>query len=82
MRNYHFHVPPVATELQVQDKEEKVLFTICRSKQSVVYLDVVMADGSRKEKLSVEEIIDLMPEATTEDLKSFASMIYLFGRGW
>jgi hypothetical protein len=82
MRNYYWHIPPIATELQVQDKEEKVLFTICRSKQSVVYLDVVMADGSRKEKLSVEEIIDLMPEATTEDLKSFASMIYLFGRGW
>lgn len=81
MRNYCFHVPPVATELQVQDKDEKLLFTICRGK-SVVYLDVVMADGSRKEKLSVEEIIDLMPEATTEDLKSFAGFIYLFGRGW
>jgi hypothetical protein len=81
MRNYHFHVPPVATELQVQDKDEKLLFTICRGK-SVIYLDVVMADGSRKEKLAVDEILDLMPEATTEDLKSFASMIYLFGRGW
>jgi hypothetical protein len=81
MRNYYWHVPPIATELQVQDKDEKLLFTICRGK-SVIYLDVVMEDGSRKEKLSVEEIIDLMPEATTEDLKSFASMIYLFGRGW
>ena len=82
MRNYFFHVPPIATELQVQDEDEKLLFTICRSKQSVVYLDIVMADGSRKEKQSVEEILDLMPEATTDDLKSFASMIYLFGRGW
>jgi Mg/Co/Ni transporter MgtE len=81
MRNYHFHVPPVATELQVQDKDEKLLFTICRGK-SVIYLDVVMADGSRKEKLSVDEIIDLMPETTTEDLKSFAGFIYLFGRWW
>ena len=82
MRNYFFHVPPIATELQVQDKDEKLLFTICRSKQSVVYLDIVKADGSRKEKQSVEEILDLLPEATTDDLKSFASMIYLFGRGW
>ena len=82
MRNYFFHVPPIATELQVQDKDEKLLFTICRSKQSVVYLDIVMADGSRKEKQSVEEILDLLPDATTDDLKSFASMIYLFGRGW
>jgi Mg/Co/Ni transporter MgtE len=81
MRNYYWHIPPIATELQVQDKEEKVLFTICRGK-SVIYLDVVMADGSRKERLSVEEIIDLMPEATTEDLKSFAGFIYLFGRWW
>ena len=82
MRNYGFHVPPIATELQVQDKDEKLLFTICRGKKSVVYLDLIMADGSRKEKQSVEEILDLLPEATTDDLKSFASMIYLFGRGW
>ena len=81
MRNYLFHIPPLATELQVQDKDEKLLFTICRGK-SAIYLDVVMADGSRKEKQSVEEILDLMPEATTDDLKSFASFIYLFGRGW
>jgi hypothetical protein len=81
MRNYHFHVPPIATELQVQDKDEKLLFTICHGK-SAVYLDVVMADGSRKEKLAVDEILNLMPEATIEDVKSFASMIYLFGRGW
>jgi hypothetical protein len=81
MRNYHFHVPPVETELQVQDKDEKLLFTICRGK-SVIYLDVVMADGSRKEKLAVDEILNLMPEATIEDVKSFASMIYLFGRWW
>ena len=81
MRNYQFHVPPLATELQVQDKDEKLLFTICRGK-SVVYLDIVKADGSRQEKKSVGEILDLMPEATTDDLKSFASLIYLFGRGW
>ena len=81
MINYHFHVPPLATELQVQDKDEKLLFTICRGK-SVVFLDVVMADGSRKERQSVGEILDLMPEATKDDLKSFASLIYLFGRGW
>ena len=81
MRNYQFHVPPLATELQVQDKDEKLLFTICRGK-SVVYLDVVMADGSRQERKSVGEILDLMPEATIDDLKSFASLIYLYGRGW
>jgi hypothetical protein len=81
MRNYFFHVPPIATELQVQDKDEKLLFTICHGK-SAVYLDVVMADGSRKEKQLVEDILDLMPEATTDDLKAFASMIYLYGMGW
>jgi Mg/Co/Ni transporter MgtE len=41
-----------------------------------------MADGSKKERLTIDEILDLMPEATTEDLKSFAGFIYLFGRGW
>jgi len=82
MRNYFFHVPPIATELQVQDKGEKPLFAICCSKTSAIYLDIIMADGSRKERLSVGEILDLMPEATTDDLKSFASLIYLFGRRW
>ena len=80
MRNYHLHIQPDTTVLQIQDKDEKPLFTICTRKDSVIYLDVVMADGSRKEKLLVEEILDLLPDATTDDLKSFASMIYLFGR--
>jgi hypothetical protein len=82
MRNYQFHVPPIATELQVQGKDENLLFTICRNKNSFVYLDVIMADGSKKERLSIDEILDLMPEATTDDLKAFASMIYLYGMGW
>ena len=82
MRNYFFHVPPIATELQVQDKDEKLLFTICHSTKSVVYLDVVFADGNKKERQSVEDILDLMPDATMEDLKAFACLIYLFGRGW
>jgi hypothetical protein len=81
MRNYQFHVLPIATELQVQDKDEKLLFTICHGK-SAVYLDILQKDGSRKEKQLVEDILDLMPEATTEDLKAFACLIYLFGRGW
>ena len=80
MRNYFFHVVPKTTGLQVQDKDEKLLFTICSRKDSVIYLDIIMADGNRKERLSVEEIIDNMPDATTEDLKSFCSFIYLFGR--
>jgi hypothetical protein len=82
MRNYYYHIQPKTTEIQVQDKNEELLFTFCTRKDSVIYIDVKMADGSRKERLSVEEIIDLMPEATTDDLKSFASLIYLFGRRW
>lgn len=82
MRNYPFHVPPKANELQVQGKDKNLLFTICRNKSSFVYLDVIMADGSKKERLSIDEILDLMPEATTDDLKAFASMIYLYGMGW
>lgn len=80
MRNYYFHAVPKTTELQVQDKEEKTILTICCREDSVIYLDVVSVDGSRKERQSVEEILDLLSDATTDDLKSFASMIYLFGR--
>ena len=82
MRNYFIHIPPKAKEIQVQDKEKKLLFTICIREDSVIYLDIVMANGNRKEKLSVEEIIDNMPEATTEDLKTFCGFMYLFGRRW
>ena len=82
MRNYFFHVPPITTELQVQDKDQKLIFTICHSTKSVVYLDVFFADGNKKERQSIDEILELMPEATEEDLKAFASMIYLYGRGW
>jgi len=82
MRNYLFHYLPLDKTLQVKDQNKKTLFTICKGAKSVIYLDVFYADGKTKENLAIDEILDLIPDATIQDVKNFASyIIYLFARG-
>ena len=76
---YLFNYLPLEKSLQVKDENKKTLFTICRGKS--FFLDVLYKDGTRKEGLTVEDVLELIPDATIITVKSFASYIYLFARG-
>jgi hypothetical protein len=78
MKPYVFHHQPINKSLEVKDENKKTLFTICRGKS--FFLDVVFADGTIKEGLTVEDILNLIPDATITSIKCFASFIYLFAR--
>ena len=82
MRNYAFKLGD--NSLKVTDVENienrKELFEITFSRYSSVYLNIKTPEGICKERLTVEEVIDNMPDATAEDLKAFCGFIFLFGR--
>jgi len=79
MKTYVFHLLPIDKSLEVKDENKKTLFTICRGKS--FFLDVVFADGTRKEGFTVEDVLNLIPDATITSVKYFASFIYIFARG-
>jgi hypothetical protein len=72
---------PLDNMLQAMDMKKKLLFTVRRSRKSEIFLEVELAGGVVKEAMSIDEIVDLLPEATVQDLKNFACFIYLFARG-
>ena len=76
---YLFNYLPLEKSLQVKDENKKTLFTICRGKS--FFLDVLYEDGTRKEGFTVEDVLNLIPDATITTIKHFASYIYLFARG-
>ena len=76
---YLFNYLPLEKSLQVKDENKKTLFTICRGKS--FFLDVLYEDGTRKEGFTVEDVLNLIPDATITTVKYFAGYIYLFARG-
>ena len=81
MRNYFFTTGEDSVLVKSEIDQNKS-FEITFSKNSAVYLNIKTADGVCKERLSIEEVIDNMPEATAGDLKSFCGFMFLFGRRW
>jgi len=79
MRNYFFPCGENSVIVKSEIDPNKS-FEITFAKNSVVYLNIKTADGICKERLSVEEVIDNMPDATAEDLKAFCGFIFLLGR--
>lgn len=82
MRNYGFEIGLGSDViLRVRDKDGNFIARIEFSAGSAVYLAYQKADGKTGDRCSVEEVIDyVLPEATTEDLKSFCGFIFLLGR--
>ena len=78
-RMYLFNYLPLDKSLQVKDEKKKTLFTICRGKS--FFLDVFYEDGTRKEGLTVEDVLNLIPDASINTVRYFAGFIYLFARG-
>ena len=76
---YLFNYQPLNKSLQVKDENKKTLFTICRGKS--FFLDVLYEDGTRKENLTVEDVLNLIPDASITTVKYFAGYIYIFARG-
>jgi hypothetical protein len=81
MRNYGFSLITGYDGITVKEATTgEKLFEITFSENSAVYLDIAFTDGKYKQRLSVEEVIDNMPDATAEDLKAFCGFIFLLGR--
>ena len=81
MTNYLFHYMPLDNQLLIMDKNKRTLVAIRRSRKSEIYVELELANGEKKETVGIDEVLDLLPDATIQDLKNFAGFIYLFARG-